>query len=67
MAEKRRVSCRDIPGRTREYETIYILKPDVTNEVIGATNTKIRGVVEAGGGTLLKIEKLGTPQTGLRG
>jgi ribosomal protein S6 len=48
MAEKRRVSCRDIPGRTREYETIFILKPDVTNEVIGATNTKIRGVVEAG-------------------
>jgi small subunit ribosomal protein S6 len=59
MAEKRRVSCRDIPGRTREYETIYILKPDVTNEVIGATNSKIRGVVEAGGGTLLKIENWG--------
>jgi small subunit ribosomal protein S6 len=59
MAEKRRVSCRDIPGRTREYETIFILKPDVTNEVIGATNTKIRGVLEAGGGTLLKIENWG--------
>ena len=59
MAEKRRISCRDIPGRTREYETIFILKPDVTNEVIGATNTKIRGVVEAGGGTLLKIENWG--------
>jgi small subunit ribosomal protein S6 len=59
MAEKRRVSCRDIPGRTREYETIFILKPDVSNEVIGATNTKIRGVVEAGGGTLLKIENWG--------
>jgi small subunit ribosomal protein S6 len=59
MAEKRRVSCRDIPGRTREYETIFILKPDVTNEVIGATNSKIRGVVEAGGGTLLKIENWG--------
>jgi len=44
MAEKRRVSCRDIPAERREYETIYILKPDVTNEVIGATNTKIRGV-----------------------
>ncbi|HJX65949.1 MAG TPA: 30S ribosomal protein S6 [Polyangia bacterium] len=59
MAEKRRVSCRDIPGRTREYETIFILKPDVSNEVIGATNSKIRGVVEAGGGTLLKIENWG--------
>ena len=59
MAEKRRVSCRDIPGRTREYETIFILKPDVTNEVIGATNSKISGVLEAGGGTLLKIENWG--------
>ena len=59
MAEKRRVSCRDIPGRTREYETIFILKPDVSNDVIGATNTKIRGVLEAGGGTLLKIENCG--------
>lgn len=59
MAEKRRVSCRDIPGRTREYETIFILKPDVTNDVIGATNSKIRGVLEAGGGTLLKIENWG--------
>jgi small subunit ribosomal protein S6 len=59
MAEKRRVSCRDIPGRTREYETIFILKPDVTNEVIGAVNSKIRDVLQAGGGTLLKIENWG--------
>jgi ribosomal protein S6 len=59
MAEKRRVSCRDIPGRVREYETIFILKPDVTNEVIGATNSKIRGVLDTGGGTLLKIENWG--------
>jgi small subunit ribosomal protein S6 len=59
MAEKRRVSCRDIPGRTREYETIFILKPDVSNEVIGATNTKVRGVIEAGGGTMLKVENWG--------
>ena len=59
MAEKRRVSCRDIPGRTREYETIFILKPDVTNEVIGAVNSKIREVLQAGGGTLLKIENWG--------
>jgi small subunit ribosomal protein S6 len=31
----------------------------VSNEVIGATNSKIRGVLEAGGGTLLKIENWG--------
>jgi len=46
-------------GRKREYETIYILRPDITNEVIGQVNVKVRGVVEAGGGTLLKVENWG--------
>ena len=59
MAEKRTGSCRDIPGRTREYETIFILKPDVTNDAIGQANTKIRHVIEAGGGQLLKVENWG--------
>ncbi len=59
MAERRLGSARDIPGRTREYETIFILKPDTTNEVIGQANTKIRGVIEAGGGRLLKVENWG--------
>lgn len=59
MAEKRLGSSRDIPGRKREYETIFILRPDISNEAIGAVNTKIRGVVEAGGGRLLKVENWG--------
>jgi len=59
MAEKRLGSCRDIPGRVREYETIFILKPDVTNDQIGQANTKIRHVIEAGGGRLLKVENWG--------
>jgi small subunit ribosomal protein S6 len=59
MTEKRPASCRDIPGRTREYETTFILKPDVTNDVIGQVNTKIRHVIEAGEGRLLKVENWG--------
>jgi len=59
MAEKRYGSSGDIPGRKREYETIFILRPDVTNEQIGAANTKLRGVLEGGGGKLLKIENWG--------
>jgi len=59
MAEARLGSSSDIPGRKREYETIYILRPDITNEGIGQVNAKIRGVVEAGGGTLLKVENWG--------
>lgn len=59
MAEARTGSSRDIRGRQREYETIYILRPDVTNDGIGAVNAKVRGVIEAGGGRLLKIDNWG--------
>jgi small subunit ribosomal protein S6 len=60
MAEaQRRRSCRDIPGRTREYETIFIVRPDASNEAIGAVNAKMKGVLEGGGGRLLKIENWG--------
>jgi small subunit ribosomal protein S6 len=59
MAEKRYGSSGDIPGRKREYETIFILRPDMANEAISAVNTKVRGVVEGGGGKLLKIENWG--------
>jgi small subunit ribosomal protein S6 len=59
MAEKRIGSSRDIPGRKREYETIFILKPDLANDAISAVNAKIRGVLDAGGGKLLKIDNWG--------
>ena len=59
MAEKRYGSSADIPGRKREYETIFILRPDLANDAIAAVNTKVKGVVEGGGGKLLKIENWG--------
>ena len=59
MAEKRYGSSGDIPGRKREYETIFILRPDLANDAISAVNTKVRTVVEGGGGKLLKIENWG--------
>ena len=59
MAQMRLGSSRDIAGRKREYETIYILRPDITHEAVGLVNTKIRGVIEAGGGSLLKVENWG--------
>jgi len=46
-------------GRKREYETIYILRPDSTNDVIGQVNTKARTVIEAGGGTIIKVDNWG--------
>src|SRR6187399_2503357 len=59
MAEKRYGSSGDIPGRKREYETIFILRPDLANDAISAVNTKVRQVIENGGGKLLKIENWG--------
>ena len=59
MAQPRYGSSHDIAGRKREYETIYILRPDITHEAVGAVNTKVRGVIEAGGGTLLKVDNWG--------
>jgi small subunit ribosomal protein S6 len=52
-------SSRDMAGRKREYETIYILRPDSTSDVIALVNQKVRGVIEAGGGNLLKIDNWG--------
>lgn len=59
MAEKRYGSSADIPGRKREYETIFIVRPDLANEAIAAVNAKIKGVLDAGGGKLLKIDNWG--------
>ncbi|MDX2019290.1 MAG: 30S ribosomal protein S6 [Deltaproteobacteria bacterium] len=58
MAE-RLLSSRDIPGRLREYETIYILRPDAPETTIAEVNKKIRGVIENNGGQLLKVENWG--------
>src|SRR6476659_10414541 len=57
--EQRLGSSRDMAGRKREYETIYILRPDSTSDVIAVVNQKVRGVIEAGGGNLLKIDNWG--------
>lgn len=59
MAERRLGSARDMAGRKREYETIYILRPDSTNDVIAQVNSKVRGLIENGGGTLLKVDNWG--------
>ena len=43
----------------REYETIYVLKPDVTDDTAIAFIQKMKGVVEREGGKHLKITNLG--------
>jgi small subunit ribosomal protein S6 len=52
-------SLRDKPGTAREYETIYILRPNTPNEGVSEVNTRIKGVIEGMGGKILKVDNWG--------
>jgi ribosomal protein S6 len=52
-------SLRDKPGTAREYETIYILRPNTPNEGVAEVNTRIKGVIEGMGGKVIKIDNWG--------
>lgn len=55
----RLVSLRDKPGTAREYETIYILRPNTPNEGVAEVNTRIKGVIEGMGGRIIKVDNWG--------
>jgi small subunit ribosomal protein S6 len=50
---------RDEPGTQREYETIFILRPDTNQEGITQVNTRVRSVIEQMGGKILKLDNWG--------
>ena len=52
-------SMRDAPGTQRQYETIFILRPDTNQEGILSVNTRIRGVIDSMGGRLIKLDNWG--------
>lgn len=52
-------SLADAPGTMREYETIYILRPDTTNDRVAEINTKVRGIIEGMGGKVLAVDNWG--------
>src|SRR5690349_2703511 len=56
MAE---ISKRDQPGTQRDYETIFILRPDTQNDGIATVNTRIKGIVENMSGKVLKLDNWG--------
>src|SRR5438270_800513 len=58
------LSMRDEPGTQREYETIFILRPDTNQDGITLVNTRVRAVIEQneppaphGGGKGMKGDK----------
>jgi small subunit ribosomal protein S6 len=55
----RLLSLRDTPNTSREYETIYILRPNTPNEGVAEVNTRIKGIIEGMGGKVLKIDNWG--------
>ena len=52
-------SLRDTPNTSREYETIYILRPNTPNEGVAEVNARIRGVIEGMGGKIMKVDNWG--------
>ncbi|HTR53515.1 MAG TPA: 30S ribosomal protein S6 [Kofleriaceae bacterium] len=55
----RLTSQRDTPNTAREYETIYILRPNTPNEGVAEVNTRIKGVIEGMGGKIIKVDNWG--------
>jgi small subunit ribosomal protein S6 len=52
-------SLRDTPNTSREYETIYILRPNTPNEGVAEVNARIKGVIEGMGGKIIKVDNWG--------
>lgn len=52
-------SLRDALGTSREYETVYILRPNTANDGVAEVNTKVKGIIEGLGGKVLKVDNWG--------
>ena len=52
-------SLRDEPNTQREYETIFILRPDTNSDGVGTVNTRLRTALDGLGGKVLKLDNWG--------
>ncbi len=52
-------SLADAPGTAREYETIYIMRPDTTNDGVGEINGRVRGIIEKMDGKVVNVDNWG--------
>lgn len=52
-------SLHDAPGTSREYETVYILRPNTANDGVAEVNTRVKDVIEKMGGKVLKVDNWG--------
>lgn len=49
--------------KLREYETIYLVKPDLTDDVVDRLKERLRGVVHREGGKVIKFSTWGKKKT----
>ena len=52
-------SLADAPNTLREYETIYILRPNTKNDQVGEVNGKVRELIESRGGKVVNVDNWG--------
>jgi len=52
-------SMRHEPNTSREYETIFILRPDTANDGVAQVNGRLRTIVDQMGGKVLKLDNWG--------
>ena len=52
-------SLADAPNTLREYETIYILKPDTSNSQLADINEKVKGIIEGMKGKVVNVDNWG--------
>lgn len=52
-------SLRDTPNTAREYETIYVLRPNTPNEGVAEINARVKGVIEGMSGKVIKVDNWG--------
>lgn len=53
------VSIKDEPGTQREYETVFILRPETNHDMVGVLNSRVRAIVDQMGGKVLRLENWG--------
>src|SRR5437899_13073411 len=47
----------------REYETIFLVRPDLAEDLVDKIVERMRGIVHRDGGTVIKVENWGTKKT----
>lgn len=49
--------------RLREYETIFLVRPDLAEDLVDKTVDRLRGVVNRDGGKVIKVVNMGKKKT----